>query len=74
MIKHHFQKKLILNLDLLKLHEYLDLIGKLIEFMKETNQVHGKSNVYFTITFREADAILDNSGFSPNVLEIKWGD
>lgn len=72
--KYEFKRKLILNLDSFKLHEYLDLIGRLIQCMKGSNLANGKSNEYFTLIFREADPILDNSGFSPHVLEMKWGD
>lgn len=69
-----FEKKIIAN-DCVyaDTNSYIYIFSLLINFMKQTNEIHGKNCEFFRLTFRPANR-LDNAGMSPYVFEMRWGD
>jgi hypothetical protein len=69
-----FEKKVIANDEVYgDFHSYIRVFSALISCMKETNKLHERSCEFFRLTFRPSN-ISDNSGMSPFVFEMRWGN
>lgn len=69
---YEFHKKIMLNEGFETVFDYQRLFALLINCMKETNGLHNKDCELFTLTFRHST--IEDGGYSPYVLEMKWGE